>query len=145
MIPEVYDLSSKGFFFINAQFSHSVMSDLCNPMDCSLPGFPIHHQPPEFIQPHVHQVSDAIQPSQPLSSPSPPTFNLSQNEGPFQYSSQQMAKYWSFSFSISPSSEYSGLISFRIDWLDFLAVQGILKSLQHHSSKHQFFGTQLSL
>ena len=136
MISEVYDLSSKGFFFINAQFSHSVMSDLCNPMDCSLPGFPIHHQLPEFIQPHVHQVSDAIQPSHPLSSPSPPTFSLSQNEDLFQYSSQQMAKVLELQLIISPSSEYSGLISFRIDWLDFLAVQGTLKSLlQHHSSK----------
>ena len=82
--------------------------------------------------------SDAIQPSHPLSSPPPPAFSLSQHQGLFKWvsSSHQVAKYWSFSFSISPSSEYSGLISFRIDWLDLLAVQGILKSLlQHHSSK----------
>ena len=102
---------------------------------------------------HVHHVGDAIQPSHPLLSPSPPTFNLSQNQGLFQGvgSSHQVAKYWSFSLSISPSIEYSGLISFRIDWFDLLAVQGTLKSLlQHHSSKTSvlrcsaFFVVQLS-
>ena len=81
-----------------------------------MPGFPVHHQLPEITQTHVHRVSDAIQPSHPLSSPSPPTFNLSQHQGLFKWvsSSRQVAKYWSFSFSISPSNEYSGLISFRI-------------------------------
>ena len=85
-----------------------------------------------------HLVGNAGQPSQPLSCPSPPAFNLSQHQGLFQWVStlHQVVKYWSFSFSIGPSNEYSGLISFRIDWFDFLAVQGTLKSLpQHHSSK----------
>ena len=122
-------------------------------MDCSIPGQPVHHQHPEFTQTHLHQVSDAIQPFHLLSSPSPPAFNLSQHQGLFQWviSLYQVAKYWSFSFSISPSSEYSGLISFMMDWLDLLAVQGTLKSLlQHHSSKASilqcstFFIVQLS-
>ena len=107
-------------------------------MDCSTPGFPVHHHLPELTYTHVYQVGDAIQPSHPLLSPSPPAFNLSQYQGLFQWvgSSHQWPKYWSFSFSISPSSGYSGLISFRMDWLDLLAVQGTLKNLlQHHSSK----------
>ena len=105
---------------------------LCNPMDCSMPGFPVHHQLLELTQTHVHRVSDAIQPSHPLSSPSPSTFNLSQHH----VLCIRWPQYWSFSFSISPSNEYSGLISFRMDWLDILAVQETLKSLlQHHSSK----------
>ena len=92
----------------------------------------------ELAQTHVHWVSDAIQKSHPLSSPSPPTFNLSQHQGLFKWSVLPIRwpKHWSFSFSISPSNEYSRLISFRIDWFDLLAVQGTLKSLlQHHSSK----------
>ena len=109
---------------------------LCDAMDRSTPGLPVHHQLPEFTQTHVHWVGDAIQPSHPLSSRSPPTFNLSQHQGLFQWVSSSHPKYWSFSFSISPSSEYSGLISFRMDCLDFLAVQGTLKHLlQNHSSK----------
>ena len=111
---------------------------LCDPMDCSTPGFHVLHHLPEFAQTHVHWVNDAIQPSHPLSSPSPPAFNLSQHQGLFWWvgSSNQVPKYWSFSFSISPSIKYSGLISFRMDWFDLLAVQRILKSLlQHHSSK----------
>ena len=111
---------------------------LCDPMNYSMPGIPIHHQLPELIQTHIHQVSDAIQPSHPLSSPSPSTFNLFQHQGLFQWvsSSHQRPKYWSFSFSMSHSSEYSGLISFRMDCLDLLAVQDTLKSLlQHHNSK----------
>ena len=111
---------------------------LCNPMDCITPGFPVHHQLPELTQTHVHWVSDAIQLSYSLSSPSLPIFDLSQHQGLFQWvsSSHQVAKVWSFSFSISPSNEYSGWISFRMDWLDLLAVQGTLKSLlQYHSSK----------
>ena len=119
-------------------------------MDCSMPGLLVHHQLLEFTQTHVHWVSDAIQPFHHLSSPSPPAFNLSQHQGLFQWVSSwhQMAKYWSFSFSISPSSEYSGLISFRMDWLDHLAVQG--NFIQHHSSKASilqcsaFFIVQLS-
>jgi len=93
---------------------------------------------PEFAQTHVHWVRDAIQPSYPLSSPSPPALNLSQHHGLFQWgsSSHQVAKVWSLSFNISPSNEYSGLVSFRIDWFDLLAVQGTLKSLlQHHILK----------
>ena len=103
-------------------------------MNCSTPGFPVHHQLPELTQIHVHQVSDAIQPSHPLSSPSSPAFNLSQHQ---VFSSESVLcvrwpKYWSFSFSIIPSNEYSGLISLRRDWLDLLAVQGTLKSLLLH-------------
>ena len=111
---------------------------LCDPMDCSTPDISVHCQLPEFIQTHVHWVGDAIQPSYPLLSPSLPAFNLSQHQGLFQWvsSSHQVAKDWSFSFNISPSNEHPGLISFRMDYLDFLAVQGTLKSLlQHHSSK----------
>ena len=90
----------------------------------------------EFAQTHVHWVTDAIQPSHPLLSPSPPAFYLSQHRGIFQWVSysHQMAKFWSFSFSISPSNEYSGFISFRINWSDLLAVQGTLKSLLQHNS-----------
>ena len=126
---------------------------LCDPMGCSTPSLPVHHQLPELTQTHVHQVGDAIQPSHPLSSPSPPAFNLSQHQGLFQWvsSSHQVAKVLDFSFSISPSNEYSGLSSFRMDWLDLLVVQGTLKSLlQHHSSKvpvlwcSAFFIVQLS-
>ena len=105
-------------------------------MDYSTPGFPVHHQLLELTQ--THRISYAIQPSHPLSSPSPPAFNPSQHQGFSKESVLHIrwSKYWSFSFSISPSNEYLGLISFRIDWLDLLAVQGTLGSLlQHHSSK----------
>ena len=96
------------------------MSDSLWPMDCSTPGFPVLHYLPELTQTHVHCVGDAIQPSHLLSYPSPPSLDLSRHQGIFQWisSSHQMAKLWSFSFSISPSNEYSGLISFRIDWFD---------------------------
>ena len=92
-------------------------------MDCSTPGFPVHHYLPEFAQIHVYWVGDAIQPSHPLLPSSPPALNLS------QHLRIRWPKYWSFSFSISPFIEYSGLISFRIYWFDLLAVQGTLKSL----------------
>ena len=112
------------------------------------PGLPVHYQFLEFTQTHVHRVSDAIQPLLPLSSPSPPAPNPSQHQGLCQW---VWSKYWSFSFSISPSNEHPGLISFRMDWLDLLGVQGTLKSLlQHHSSKASillcsaFFIIQLS-
>ena len=111
---------------------------LCNPMDCSTPGFPVLHHLPELAQTHVHWVGDAIQPSHPLSSlllpPSIfPSIRVFSNESVLHI---RWPKYWSFSFSISPSNEYSGLISFRMDWLDLLSVQGTLKNLfQHHSSK----------
>ena len=138
-----------------AQFSSVAQScsTLCDPMNCSTPGLPVHHQLPEFTQIHVHWVSDAIQPSHPLSSSSPPALNLSQHQGLFQWVSSwhQVAKELSFSFNISPSNEHPGLISFRMDWLDLLAVQGTLKSLlQHYSSKGSilrcsaFFAVQLS-
>ena len=119
--------------FISVQFSCSVMSALLDPVDTAC-----HHQLPEFTQTHLHWVSDAIQSSDPLSSPSLPALCLSQHQGLFQWVSflLQVAEYWSFSFSISPSNEHSGLISFRMDWLDLLADQGTLKSLlQYHSSK----------
>ena len=122
-------------------------------MDCSKLGIPVYHQLPELAQTHdIHQVSDAIQSSHPLSSPSP-TFNPSQHK---VFSNESVLpirwpNYWSFSFTNSPSNEYSGWISFRMDWLDLLAVQGTLKSLlQHHSSKASilqcpaFFIVQLS-
>ena len=117
-------------------------------MDCSTPGLPVHHQLPEFTQTHVHWVSDAIQPSHPLSFPSPPTFNLSQHQGLFKWvrSLHQWPKYRSFSFNISPSNEYSGLISFRKDWLYLLAVQGLSRIFSNTTvQRHKFFGTQLSL
>ena len=124
------------------QFRFSSVTQLCltliDPMDCSTPGFLVHHQLLEFAQTHDHRVSDAIQPSHPLSSPSPPVFNLSQHQGLFNESALHIrwSKYWNFSFSISLSNEYSGLISNRMDWLDLLAVQGTLKSLlKHQSSK----------
>ena len=111
----------------------------CHPMDCITPGAPVLHQLPGFSQIHVHWVSEAIQPSHPLLSSSPPTFNLSLHQGLFKWvsSSHQVAKkYYNFSFSISPSNAYSELISFRINWLDLLAIQGTLQSLlQYHSSK----------
>ena len=96
------------------------------------------HRLPEFTQTHISWVGDAIQPSHPLSPPSPHTFNLSQHQGLSNESVPHIGypKYWSFSFSISSSSEYSGLISFRMDWFDLLTVQGTLKSLfQHHGCK----------
>ena len=126
---------------------------LCDPMDYRTPGFPVLHCLPEFAQTHVHRVSDAIQPSHPLSSPSPPAFNLSQHRGLFQWvsSSHQVVQVLEFQLPHSPSNEYSGLISLRMDWLDLLAVQGTFKSLlQHHSSKASipwcsaFFIVQLS-
>jgi len=153
-----------------------------------MPGFPVHHQLPELAQTHVHQIGDAIQPSHPLSSPSPPDFiffffsflffyfltlqycigfAIYQHESTTGihmfpiltlifpsirvFSNESVLrirwpKYWSFRFSISPSNEYSGLISFRIDWLDLLAVQGTLSWESNTTvQKHRFFGAQLSL
>ena len=111
---------------------------LCDPMNCSIPDLPVHHQLPEFTQTHIHRVSDAIQPSHPLSSPSPPAPNISQLQSLFQWvnSLHEVAKVLEFQLYIIPSNEHPGLISFIMDWLDLLAVQGTLKSpLQHHSSK----------
>ena len=113
---------------------------LCDPMNCSTPGLPVHHQLPEFTQTQVHRVSDAIQPSHPPSSPSPPAPNPSQH----QFFPMSQLFSWGGQ-SIIPSKEHPGLISFRMDWLDLLAVQGTLKSLLHTTvQKHQFFGAQLS-
>ena len=118
-------------------------------MDCSTPGFPIYPQLPEFGQTHVHRVSDAIQPYHPLYSPSPPALNLSQHQGLFSSESSlhiTWPKYWSFNFSISPFNEYSGLISFRIDWFDLLESKGLSRVFSNTTvQKHQCFGTQLSL
>ena len=131
--------------WLSVQFSSvaQLCPTLCNTMDCSMPGFLLHHQRPQLAQSHGHWVSDAIQQSHSLLSPSPSAFSLSQYQGFLSNQSVlriRWPKYWSFSFSISPSNEYSGLISFRIDCLDLLAVQGTLKSLlQHHSSKASTF------
>ena len=111
---------------------------LCDPMDCSMPGLPVHHQPPEFTQTHVHWVSDAIKPSQPLSCPSPPAFNLPYDQGLFKWvsSSHQAAKVLEFQLQHKSFQWIFRLIPFRMDWLDVFAVQGTLKSLlQHPSSK----------
>ena len=117
---------------------------LCDPMNRSTPGLPVHHQLPEFTQTHVHRVGDAIQPVMPSSHlilcrpllllpPIPPSIRVFSNESALRV---RWPKYWSFSFSISPSNEHSGLISFRMDWMDLLAVQGTLKSLLQHQSYH---------
>ena len=138
---------------VSVQFSSVAQSclTLCDPMNCSMPGLPVHHQLPQFTQTHVHWVDDAIQPSHPLLSPS-----LASVFPSIRVFSNELAlcirpKYWSFSFSISPFNEYSGLISFTMGWFDLLPVQGTLKSfLQHHSSKTSilwhsaFFVIQLS-
>ena len=121
-------------------------------MNHSTPGLPVHDQLLESTQTHVHRVSDAIQPCHPLSAPSPPaifpSIRVFSNESALHI---RWPKYWSFSFSISPSNEHPGLISFRMDWLDLFAAQETLKSLlQHHSSKTSilwcsaFFMVQLS-
>ena len=120
------------------QFSSVAQSclTLCDPMDWSTSGFPVHNQLLELAQTHVHWAADAIQLSHPLLSPSPPAFNLSSIRV-FKWisSSLQVAKkYWSFSFSLSFSNEYSGLIFFKVDWYDIFAVQGTLRSLLQHCS-----------
>ena len=141
--------------FKNGRFSSVAQSCpiLCDPVGCSTPDLPAHHQLPEFTQTHVHRVGDAIQPSHPLLSPSPSAPNPSQHQSLFNDSTLCMRwpKYWSFSFSIIPSKVHPGLISFRMDWLALFAVQGTLKSLlQHHSSEASilrcsaFFTVQLS-
>ena len=122
-------------------------------MDCNTPEFPVNHQLPELAQTRVHRVGDAIQPCHPLSSSSPPAFNLFPASGSFPMSQffTWEGQRTGFCFSISPSNEYSGLISFRIDWLDLLAVQRTLKSLLQHQSSEvsilwhsAFFTVQLS-
>ena len=144
------------FLILVSQLISSVTQScptLCDPMNRSMPGLRVHHYIPEFTPTRVHWVSDAIQPTHPLSSPSPPALNLSQHQGLSNESALHIKwpKYWSFTFNISPSSEHPGLTSFRMDCLDLLAVQGTLKSLvQHQSSKASilrgsaFFTVQLS-
>ena len=140
--------------FSSVQFSSVAQScpTLSDPMNCSMPGLPVHHHLPELPQTHVHRVSDAIQPSHPLSSlpllpPIPPSIRVFSNESTLR---MRWPKYWNFSFNLIPSKEHQGLI-FRMDWLDLLAVHGTLKSLlQYHSSKAPilwslaFFTIQLS-
>ena len=122
------------------QFSSVAQScpTLCNPMNHSTPGLPVHHQLPEFTQ---TQSTESVMPSSHfilchpllLLPPIPPSIRVFSNDSTLR---MRWPKYWSFSFSISPSNEYSGLISFRMDWFDLLKVQGTLKSLlQYHSSK----------
>ena len=125
--------------FYSVQFSSVTQfcPTLCDPMNLSTPDLPVHHQLPESTQTHVHRVDDAIQPSHPLCPllllpPIPPSIKVFSNESTLC----MWPKYWSISFSISPSNEHPGLISFRMNWLDLLAVQGTIKSLlQHHNSK----------
>ena len=128
-------------------FMQFIVQSLCNHMECSMPAFPVLNHHPELAQTHVHWVIDAIQPPHPLWCPSPPAFNLSQHQSLLI----RWPKYWSFSFSINTSNEYSGLVSFRIDWFILLAIQETLKSLhQHHISRASilqglaFFMVQLS-
>ena len=138
---------------ISVKFSSVAQSCpiLCDPMNRSTPGLPVHHQLPELTQTHAYRVGDAIQPSHPLSFPSllppiPPSIRVFSNESTLR---SRWPKYWRFSFSISPYNEHPGLISFKMAWLDLLAVQGTLL-LQHHSSeasilRHSaFFTVQLS-
>ena len=138
----------------SVQFSHWVVSNFLRPqhttlvhsLDCSMPGFQVHHKLTELAQTHIHWVSDIIQPFHPLSSPSSPSFNLSQHQGLFQWvsSSHQVAKVLEF-HSISPSKEHSGLISFRIDQLDLLQckeLSGVFSNIT--VQKHQFFSAKLS-
>ena len=128
----------------SVQFSSVTQScpTLCDPMNRSTPGLPVHHQLPKFTQTYVHRVGDAnnhLILCHPLIllPPTPPSIRAFSNESALRI---RWPKYWSFSFNISPSNEHPGLISFRMDWLDLLAVPGTLKSLlQHHSSKASIF------
>ena len=140
----------KSWIFLSVQFSLVTQSclTLCDPMDCSTPGLPIHCQFPEFTQTHVHWVSGAIQPSHPLSLCRPLLLLPSIFSSIRVFSNESVLcirwpKHWSFSFNISPSSEYSGLISFRMDWLDLPWTARVFSSTT--VQKHQFFGTQLPL
>ena len=132
------------FYFSSVQFSSvaQLSLTLCNPMNRSTPGLPVHHYLLEFTQTHVHRIGDAIKPSHPLLPlfllpPIPPNIRVFSNESTLH---MRWPKHWSFSFSIIPSKEHPGLTSFRMDWLDLLAVQGTLKNLlQHHTSKASIF------
>ena len=151
----IYIIVGKYLWHGSVQFSSvaQLCPTLCDPMNCSMPGLPVHHQLPEFTQTHIHWVHDAIQSStlgRPflLLPPIPPSISVFSNESTLL---MRWPKYWSFSFSIFPSKEIPGLIYFRMDWLDLFSVQGTLKSLlQHNSSKASilrcsaFFTVQLS-
>ena len=144
-IPKLYAHFPHMCIFLG-EASYSVAKScpaLCNPMDCSTPGFPVLHHLPGFAQTHVHRVSDAIQPSHPLCHPLLLLPSIFPSMKVFSSESAlciRWPKYWSFNFRMSPSSEYSGLISFRIDRFDLFVVQGTLKSLlQHHNSKAKRF------
>ena len=134
-------------YFSSVQFNHSVMSVSLWPHGLQHARLPVHHQLLEHTQTHIHRVGDAIQPSQTLSAllllPSIfPGIKVFSNESVPRI---RWPKYWSFSFSISPSNEYSGLISFRMDWLDLLPVQGLSRVFSNTTvQKHQFFSAQLS-
>ena len=136
----------KYWSFSSIQFTSVTQSclTLCDPMNCSMPGLPVHHQLPEFSQTHVHPVGDAIQPSHPLSSPSPPALNPSQHHGLSSESTLHMRwpKYWSFSLSISASNEHPGMVSFRMDWLQSKGLSRVFSNTT--VQKHQFFSAHLS-
>ena len=147
VIDNFKSLPLYSFIYISNQFSSVDQSclTLCDPMNHSTQALPVRHQLQEFTQTRVHRVGDAIQPSHSLSSPSPPapSIRVFSNESALHI---RWSKYWNFSFNISPSNEDPRLISFRMDWMDLLVVQGTLKSLlRQHSSKHQFFSAQISL
>ena len=139
------------FLISSIQFSSVAQScpTLCNPMDCSLPGFPVHHQLPEFVQTHVHQVGDAIQPSYPLSSPSPPAFNISQHQGLFQMSQFFSRGGQSIGVSASASvlpKHMQDLFPLGVTCLISLPSKGLSRVFSSSTvQKHQIFGTQLSL
>ena len=147
-LKDAYSLEEK-LWQTSVQFSSVAQScpTLCDPMNCSTPGLPVRHQLPEYIQTHVHRVSDAIQPSHPLFSPLllpliAPRIRVFSNESTLH---MRWPKYWSFSFSISPSNEYPGLISFRIDWLISLQLKGLSRVFFNTTAqKHQFFSAQPS-
>ena len=139
-------LSILGINCPSVQFSLVAQSclNLCDPMDRSTPGLPVHHQLPEFTQTHVHWVSDAIQPSQPLLSPPPPALNLFQYQGLFQWvgSSHQVAKILELQLQHQSFHWIFRLISFRINWLGLLAVPGTFRISITTVWKHQFFRAQ---
>ena len=148
MSPQMLNIRGTLLPFSSVQFSRSVLSDSLRPHKSQHARPPCHHQLLEFTQTHVHRVSDAIQPSHPLLSPSPPSIRVFPNESTLR---MKWPKYQSFSISISPSNEHPGLIFFRMDWLDLLAVQRTLKGLLHHHSskasilwRSAFFTVQLS-
>ena len=125
-VPEILSIQPKLIIYSCCSVTKSCLT-LCDPMDWSTPDLSVPHNLPEFTQVHVHWISDVIQPSHPLLAFSPFAFNLSQHQGLFWWLALHIRwpKYWIYNFNISLSNEYSGLISFRIDWFDFLAIQGV--------------------